>query len=128
MSDEVKAAADRLLDPFRNYTLDDDGVNRLRSDTEVLACWYIADHANDDENAFPLSAEILQASGWIEMTYGWMHSDVRVLLFKEIDESTGWRVAGLSGNARVETVGDLRRLLDALHIPAVVVVPKGGER
>lgn len=83
------------------------------------------------ENALPLTAEILQASGWKPGTYGWIHADVRLLLFQEVGlhqaEPTGWRVAGLAGNARVETVGDLRKLLEALHVPAVVVVPRGGE-
>lgn len=130
MSDEVKQAAERLrsgryssLDDLDEYYMS----SRKFEDMGVLADAYFADHANDAENATLLTAEILQASGWAKKWQGtpyWQLCDTFAPLLSE------HHVAGFTlhvGFGHVKTVGDLRKLLEALHVPAVVVVPKGGE-
>lgn len=132
MSDEVKQAADRL----RRCRESDCGYVGMFADVDTLIAGYLSEHANDAENATPLSFGVLQESGWID-DYDEFGSPVKRLdgyglaLRKMRDgwsamsqHADGYAVFG--GNHK--TVGDLRKLLDALHIPAVVVVPKGEER
>lgn len=134
MSDEVKQAAERLQDFHSNGRGYDDDMAELvettrhhLDDLESVAMAYLSEHANDDENATPLTAEILQASGWVPSVAGtiWDHQMTRMQLRVDVNN---WHVSACGVRiGTVETVCDLRRLLETLHIDAVVVVPKGGE-
>lgn len=135
MSDEVKEAADRLrrLDAAEGGSVvygsreRDVCHRRFNEDCELLADSYLLEHANDEENATLLTAEILQASGWVPSVAGtiWDHQMTRMQLRVDVNN---WHVSVCGVRiGTVETVGDLRKLLEALHVPAVVVVPKGGE-
>lgn len=133
MSDEVKSAAGRLRlvnsgeSPLSIYGQSEE----IAGDHAVVANAYLAEHANDAENATLLTAEILQASGWYfsEPLAGYTHIDIEFALHGPYDVfAPAWHAYAIEREfGTVETVGDLRKLLDALHIPAVVVVPKGEE-
>lgn len=132
MSDEVKQAAERLRDGRYSSLHDEDEYfmsSRKFEDMGILANAYLDEHDDETakENATLLTTEILQASGWERKWEGtpyWQFCGTCAPLLAE------HHVAGFTlhiGFGHVKTVGDLRKLLDALHIPAVVVVPKGGE-
>lgn len=140
MSDEVKQAAERLR------TIDDMQRNRnfpspilQISDWQELARAFLAEHNPDTEkeNATLLTAEILQASGlvsredclWKVREQGWelrvvCRGFVNVVAFGPTVEFDQYNQIDIG---HLETVGDLRKLLDALHVPAVITVPKRGE-
>lgn len=139
MSDEVNAAADRLrrwraMDRYDMTTPHEyrDGEcfkeERMRADLFRLACQWEAEHANDDEHSTPLTAEILEASGWVRPC-GWATRMVHESGMQFYCSTNGLSIeVEVFGKwCSLETVGDLRNLLDALHIPAVVVVPKREE-
>lgn len=156
MSDEVKQAAERfaaersmrikiLAEVARVAGLLDDMIadrdkRGVKSVPERLKCIVrsamrvgaVEDEVQTaKENATPLTAEILQASGWYfsEPLAGYTHIDIEFALHGPYEVfSPAWHAYAIEREfGTIETVGDLRKLLEALHIPAVVVVPKGGE-
>lgn len=151
MSDELKQAADRLQEMRRRWSEGDvfaeqsvyrsdpesPQVHSKESDVYLVAVAYLEEHANDDESATLLTAEILRASGWRRHTdqqwylghATWCLENVRkgfasvVVYYPSMDIDSD-RCVEIGD---IETVVDLRMLLKALHIDAAVVVPKGVE-
>lgn len=135
MSDEVKSAADRLRlvnsgeSPLSIYG--QFWSEEIAGDYAVVANAYLAEHANDAENATLLTAEILRASGWYFSVAlaGYTHIDIEFALHGPYEVfAPAWHAYAIEREfGTIKTVGDLRNLLEALHIPAVVTVPNGGE-
>lgn len=143
MSEHIDGAAERMRRWYKavesgcrhthEYACRDEGSAMLARDESTLVDAYLDEHANDDENATPLTEEILEASGWEPpVYYGWWLQGCEFGLSpatRTVDSCKVFgMVSGQTGDVLgyIETVGDLRKLLEALHIPAVVVVPKGG--
>ena len=70
----------------------------------------------------PLTEEILRASGWNETSYGWSIGSKHPTLYQTDCAKPRWFVRYMPNH--ITTVGDLRRLLSALHIDCAVVVPE----
>ena len=119
----VEQAAERL----RTY-IGYDPIVRACSDYEPdKDCVKLADEYLRLFDLRPLSEEILRASGWGNGPYGyWVNPLCEFTLAKSsADGDTFYKVdAHPFDLGYVETVGDLRRLLSALHIDCAVVVPE----
>lgn len=146
MSDEVKQAAERIMyadskqdwvvpqnQGMDTWQIPNDG---LIEDAWLVADWVVDQHANDAENALPLSSEILQASGWVEKRdefdyQVWSHHWVGFLLRRLTNGEWGLVCEHVDGFAMVgdtvKTVGGLRDVMRGLETEVVMVVPKGGE-
>jgi len=124
MSDDVKAAIERLdtYDRMRESAFTASPIIVI-ADWQILADKYRRQHRLD---SVPLTEAVLRASGAVEQSYGWSWASGGPALFCDGDE--GWRVSGVTRNARLKTAGDLQRLCDALHLGVTVVVPEDREQ
>ncbi len=120
----VEQAAERL----RTY-IGYDPIVRACSDYEPDDdCVKLADEYLRLFDPTPLSEEILRASGW-EVPEWWEVSEGYSVYMRHqiagglfFEKHTGAYFEAFKGY--VKTVGDLRRLLSALHIDCAVVVPE----
>lgn len=119
----VEQAADRL----RKY-IGYDPIVRACSDYEPDEdCVKLADEYLRMFDQRPLSEEILWASTFVKAARGvWVNPFCEFMLSKaKADGDNFYRVESYPHDlGYVETVGDLRRLLSALHIDCPVVVPE----
>ncbi len=135
----VEQAAERLrvmvARPADLFRCEEEGDSRTRGSRGVGITWNIWRDIKAVIYAYldlfdptPLSEEILRASGWGKIVRHdsyplWKRIDCCFDLWNYYGEE--WRIEfGGTDVASARTVGDLRRLLSALHIDCEVVVPE----